>query len=142
LKKDKDNSPGFNLKESALTEKGGEFDMGAARNELEKIIPLFTDNPRAIEIMEGWPRTVLFDLDGEQGPFNISVKGAKMSLADGVPLDADIVVRGESRELADVVKREKDITHPIAEAILRVEKGKLSQLIIFDRILATARRKG
>ena len=116
--------------------------MGAARNELEKIIPLFTDNPRAIEIMEGWPRTVLFDLDGEQSPFYISVKEAKMSLAEGLPREADIVLRGESRELADVVKREKDITHPIAEATLRVERGRLSQLIIFDRILATARRKG
>jgi putative sterol carrier protein len=116
--------------------------MGEGKDELKRVIPLFNDNPRAIEIMEGWPRTVLFDLNGEETPFYISVKEGRMSLAEGVPKEADIVVKGDGRELAKVVKRERDITHPIAEAILRVEKGKLSQLILFDRILATAKRKG
>ena len=116
--------------------------MGEGKDELKKVIPLFSDNPRAIEIMEGWPRTVLFELDGEETPFYIRVKEGRMSLTEGVPKEADIVVKGDGRELAKVVKREREITHPIAEASLRVDKGKLSQLILFDRILATAKRKG
>lgn len=116
--------------------------MGEGKDELKKVIPLFSDNPRAMEIMEGWPRTVLFDLEGEETPFYITVKEGRMSFSEGVPKEADIVVRGEGREFARVVKRERDITHPIAEASLKVDKGKLSQLILFDRILATAKRKG
>lgn len=116
--------------------------MGAGKAELKKAIPLFADNPKAVEIMEGWTKTVLFDLDGEESPFYISVKEGRMSLSDGVPLEADIVLKGDGRELAKVVKRERDITHPIAEASLRIDRGKLSQLILFDRILATAKRKG
>ena len=115
--------------------------MGEAKDELKKVIPLLDDNPWAKEIMEGWPRTVLFELGGEETPFYISVKEGRMSFGEGVPTEADILVRGESTELARVVRRERDITHPIAEASLGVDKGKLSQLIIFDRILATAKRK-
>ncbi len=115
--------------------------MGEAKEALKKVVPQLDGNPWAKEIMEGWPRTVLFELDGEETPFYIVVKEGKMSFGDGVPGEADVVVRGEGKEFARVVRRERDITHPIAEARLRVEKGKLSQLIIFDRILATAKRK-
>ncbi len=116
--------------------------MSEGKDELKKVVPLFDGNPKAVEIMEGWPRTVLFELDGEKPPFYITVKEGKMSFAEGVPKEADIVVKGNGKEFAKVVKRERDITHPIAEGSLRVDKGKLSQLIIFDRILATAKRKG
>jgi len=116
--------------------------MGEGKDELKRVIPLFDGNPRAMEIMEGWSKTVLFDLDGEETPFYIRVKKGRMSLGVGVPQEPDIVVKGDGKELAKVVRRERDITHPIAEAHLRIDKGKLSQLILFDRILATAKRKG
>jgi len=115
--------------------------MGEVKDELKRVIPLLNGNPRAKEIIEGWPRTVLFELEGEETPFHISVREGRLSLGDGVPGEVDILVRGKGKELARVVRRERDITHPIAEASLKVEKGQLSQLIIFDRILATAKRK-
>ena len=115
--------------------------MGEGKDELKKVVPLFDDNPWAREILEGWPRTVLFELDGEESPFYITVKEGKMSFGEGAPGEADIIVRGEGKEFARVVRRERDITHPIAEAGLTISKGKLSQLILFDRILATAKRK-
>ena len=115
--------------------------MGEAKDELKKVITLVTDNPWSKEIMEGWPRTVLFELKGEEIPFHIIVRDGKMSLREGVPDEVDVLVRGQGSELARVVRRERDITHPIAEASLTVEKGSLSQMIILDRILATAKRK-
>ena len=115
--------------------------MGEAKNEIKRVIPLFDDNPKAKEIMDGWPRTVLFELEGEETPFYISVREGRISLGDGMPGEVDILVKGKSKELARVVRRERDITHPIAEAGLWVDKGKLSQLIILDRILAAAKRR-
>ena len=115
--------------------------MGEVKDELKRVIPHFDDNPRAQEIMEGWPRTVLFEMEGEETPFYITVQDGKMSLGEDVPAEVDIILKGQGHEFARVVRRERDITHPIAEATISVDKGKLSQLIIFDRILATAKRK-
>ncbi len=115
--------------------------MGEAKNEIKRVIPLFDDNPKAKEIMDGWPRTVLFELEGEETPFYISVRDGRISIGEGTPTEVDILVKGKSKEFARVVRRERDITHPIAEAVLWVEKGKLSQLIILDRILAAAKRR-
>ena len=115
--------------------------MGEAKEEFNKVLPMFEDNPWAKEIMDGWPRTVLFELDSEESPFYIAVRDGKMSLGDGVPGEVDILVRGQSREFTRVLRRERDITHPIAEATIRIDKGKVSELVILDRILATSKRK-
>lgn len=122
--------------------KNGGKTMGEALNELKKVIPLLNDNPRAKEILEGWPRTVNFELDSEGGPFHVIVADGKIRTGEGAAAkEADIVVKGDSREFSRVVRRERDITHPMAEGHLWVTKGKLSQLVIFDRVLATAKRR-
>ncbi len=115
--------------------------MGEAKDELKRIIPLMDNNPRAKEIFEGCHKTVLFELEGEDPSFYISVSEGRVSLGEDIPENVDILLKGSGQELARVVRRERDITHPIAEASLWIEKGKLSQLIIFDRILATAKRR-
>ncbi len=113
--------------------------MGQAKIELEKVVPLL-NNPWAKEIIEGWPRTLAFELEGETAPFHISTKDAKVIFGEGAGKEADLVIKGESNELARVVRRERDITHSMADGKIWTTKGKLSQLVIFDRILATAKR--
>ena len=116
--------------------------MGQAQNELKSIISLLNDNPWAKEILDGWPRTINFELEGEEAPFHIIVEEGRIRVGEGTAgKEPDIIVRGDSGEVARVVRRERDITHPMAEGKLWVTKGKLSQLIIFDRILATAKRR-
>ncbi|MFQ5875046.1 MAG: hypothetical protein ACE5JL_14795, partial [Dehalococcoidia bacterium] len=57
--------------------------MGDAQNELKKVIPLLNDNPWAKEILDGWSRTVNFELDGEEAPFHIIVEQGKLRLGEG-----------------------------------------------------------
>jgi len=115
--------------------------MDGAKNEMIKILPRLEGNPWAKEIMDGWQKTVLFKLEGEDKPFYLVIKGDEIIVKDEEIQNPDIVVEGKGEALAKVIRRERDITHPIAEGDIFVSNGKLSQLIILDRILATAKRK-
>ena len=114
--------------------------MGKSRDELTRAIPVLNQNPRAKEMMAAMPKTVKFDLKGEDKPFFVVVEGGALSLKDtaGKP---DIIVSGDSTEVAKVVSRQREITHPIAEGKIWVSAGKLSQMIVFDRVLAFQKRQ-
>lgn len=56
--------------------------MGEARDELTKVIPIINSNPKAIEVMDGWPRVVQFELEGEGGMFFLVVEKGQAKLFD------------------------------------------------------------
>ena len=116
--------------------------MAEVKDELERIIPLLNTNPKAKEVMDGWPRLIRFELEGEEQPFSLVVEqGQAKLLDDPASREPDIILLGSAKEFVRVVRRERDITHPIAEGTVWLGTGKLSQMIIFDRILAMSKRR-
>lgn len=114
--------------------------MGATRDEFMKCIPLLNDNKSARNLMESFNRTIQFTLNDESDGFFITIEDDGMSLSPGISARADIKVSGEGAAFAQVVSREVDVTHMIAQGRTRVIKGKVSEMILLTRILWVLKR--
>jgi putative sterol carrier protein len=115
--------------------------MGDTWREMAALIPRLNDSRSAKNLMEAFPKTIQFDLQGEEGSFSITIAGGQMTMAPGVPEKADILVVGDSGEFAKVARGKLDVTHPIAHGHITIEKGKVSEMTLLNRILwATGRR--
>ena len=115
--------------------------MAQGKDDLKGIVPFLNENPKAMELMKVWPRKVQFELDSEASPFHIVIEQNSMSLFDGACKEPDIIVAGDAKEFANVVTGVKDITHPIAHGQLVVKKGKISEMVHFNRIVQLAKRR-
>jgi putative sterol carrier protein len=116
--------------------------MKETQNELGRAVALLNESKSARNLMDAFPRTVQFNLEGEGQKLHIVIEGGRIALHEGAAAAADIVVAGDTREFARVVKGELDVSHPIARGKLRVEKGKVSEMTLLNRILVAAKRGG
>lgn len=114
--------------------------MNETRNELRKAVALLNESKAARNLMDAFPKTVQLNLDGEGQNLHIAIAGGRIAVREGAAARPDIVVAGDTREFARVVKGELDVTHPIAHGKLRVEKGKISELTLLNRILWSTKR--
>ena len=108
---------------------------------LTDLVPRLNESGTARRLMEVFTRTVQFHLDDPEGPFYLRIVGGQASLARGVAPDAEIEVMGSSGEFARVMTEKVDVTWPIANGHVTVEKGKISELTLLNRILWAAERK-
>jgi len=115
--------------------------MGDTFNGLSGIAPRLNESRTAKNLMEVFPRTIQFSLQGEESPFFLTISGGQMSVAKGVSDKADLVVAGDTREFAKVVQGKLDVTHPVARGHITVEKGKVSEMTLLNRILWAANRR-
>ena len=115
--------------------------MGATLSEFAKIIPVMNASPKTRNLMEVFPRTIQFELDGEKSKFFITIQNGQMSLAEGISERADIVVTGDSTEFAKVVSGKVDVTHPIARGHITVTKGTVTEMTLLNRILWAIERR-
>jgi putative sterol carrier protein len=113
----------------------GEISMGETKDALKEIIPILNNNPRSADLMGAFTRVIQFDLDGEKGKFLMTVRKGRMALPKTVSKKVDIVVSGDTKEFAKVVRGEIDVTHPIARGQLIIKKGKVSEMTLLNRIL-------
>ena len=100
------------------------------------------ESKAARNLMESFPRTVQLNLHGEGKTLHFTFEGGRMSVREGDAAAPHIVVSGDTKEFARVVKGEVDISHPIARGKLRVEKGKVSDMTLLNRILWVTKRGG
>ncbi len=114
--------------------------MNETRDQLAIAAAQLNESKGARNLMESFPRTVQLDLDGEGRTLHISIEGGRMSVREGGAADPHLVVTGDTREFARVVKGEIDISHPIAHGKLRVAKGKVSEMTLLNRILWVTKR--
>ena len=115
--------------------------MAESFSELTELAARLNETRSAKNLMEAFPRVIEFDLKGEDGKFFIKIDGGKMAIVKGVAKNADIAVAGDAGEFAKVVRGKLDVTHPIAHGHLTVEKGKMSELTLLNRIFV-AKDKG
>ena len=109
--------------------------MGETKDALKEIIPILNSNPRSVDLMGAFTRVIRFDLDGEKGKFFMTIRKGRMALPKTVSKKVDIVVSGDTKEFARVVRGEIDVTHPIARGQLTITKGKVSEMTLLNRIL-------
>jgi putative sterol carrier protein len=115
--------------------------MGETLSEFKKIIPILNSSPKARNLMEAFPRVIQFELDGEERQFFITIKNGQMDLKEGVFDNCDILVKGNTKEFAKVVEGKVDVTHPIAQGHITINKGKVSEMTLLNRILVAIKRR-
>ena len=116
--------------------------MGEAKSEVVKLVPLINTSSGATKIMEGWPKSILLELEGEESPFYIIIEQGKMRVEEKSDKEPEMVMLGNAAEIAKVFRGDKDITHPLAHGQLRLKRGKSIELVIFlSRILGAVHRK-
>ncbi len=115
--------------------------MGKVKEALKDAIPRMNGNPKAREIIQVLPRGIAFDLEGEEKPFALVAKDDDSVALTDDSGSAEIVVNGDAGEFARIVTRERELTHAVAEGKVWVSRGKLSKMILFDRLLNLARKR-
>jgi len=115
--------------------------MGATKDELNRVMPVANSSSTARNLMEAFPRTIELRLEGEESPFFLTIQQGQMSLTQNAAGQPDIVLVGDSAAFARVVRDEIDVTHPIARGELVVEKGKVSEMTLLNRVFTVAHKK-
>jgi len=115
--------------------------MGATLNEFTSLAARLNESRKAQDLMAAFPRTIQFDLKGESGPFYMTIEGGRMSIRTGVPAKTDLLVAGESNAFAEVVRGKLDVSHTLARGQIVIEKGKVSEMTLLNRILVTTERR-
>jgi putative sterol carrier protein len=115
--------------------------MGVTFDEFLDLASRLNESRSARNLMEIYPRTIEFDLKGEEGAFHMIIEGGRMSITKGVPEKPDIVMSGDGSQFVRVVQGKLDVTHTLAQGHMSVTKGKVSDLTQFNRILVAANRE-
>ncbi len=115
--------------------------MGHTYDEMAAIVTLLNGSPAARNLMEAFPRVIQFSVAREGGPFFVRIENGAIALHDGTPNDADLIVDvADGPRFIQVLGGSLDISHPVAEGKLTVERGKLSEMILLNRILAAGQK--
>jgi putative sterol carrier protein len=114
--------------------------MDETKTALHAAIPQINESKAARNLMDAFRRTVQLRLQGEGGELCVVIDGGRMAVREGATAAPDLIVTGDTREFARVVKGDVDISHPIACGKLRVEKGKVSEMTLLNRILWATKR--
>lgn len=115
--------------------------MGETFSEIVGLASRLNESRSARKLMEAFPRTIQFDLEGEESKFYMTIEGGKMTITKGVSEKADIVIAGDTREFAKVVRGKLDVSHTIARGHIRITKGKVSEMTLLNRILWVTERR-
>lgn len=110
-------------------------------DEMAAIVPRLNASPAARNLMEAFPRTIEFTIPSEQSRFFVRIEGGQITLHDNFPNNSDLVVIvSDGPRFIHVLRGGLDISHPVAEGRLTVERGRLSEMILLNRILAVAQK--
>lgn len=119
--------------------------MGKGKEALLQTVDLINSIDRSAELMQGWSKTIQFDLKGETGPFHIAIDKGKMKFGEGPATSPDIIMTGSTDALAPSVTGVVDISHPISRGDIVITRGQVKDMITFGRIFGATqrlRRKG
>ena len=112
-----------------------------AFDEMAKIVPKLNASAGASHLMEAFSRVIQFSVPGEGAPFFVRIENGQIQMHDATANDPDLVINiSDAARFIDVLRGGLDISHPVAEGRLTVERGKLSEMVLFNRILAAAQK--
>ncbi len=116
--------------------------MGAAIENLNKIFEKMNNIPKAQQVFVtniagsdvDWQMTFQFNLDNED-PFYVEIKDRKAKLINGTASDPGIVITGDNNSILRICEGKGDFTHAISREQIKVEKGKVMDVIRFTRAI-------
>jgi len=107
--------------------------------DLSALAQQLNDNRGARSLMEAFPKTIRVETD-DGSALSISFVGGRMAVAQGPGGEPDIIVQTQPLAFARVVRGELDYSHLMAHGTLRVTKGKVSDMVLLNRILWITKR--
>lgn len=107
--------------------------------DLSALAQQLNENRGARSLMEAFPKTIRVETD-DGSALNISFGGGLMAVAQGPGGEPDIIVQTQPLAFARVVRGELDYSHLMAHGTLRVTKGKVSDMVLLNRILWITKR--
>lgn len=114
---------------------------GAARQEMGAIAERLNASPAARHLMEAFARVIGLDIAGET-PFFVRIEEGWMHIHDGVPNDPDLIVEiAAAGRFVEVLRGAVDVTHPIAEGVIILRRGRVSEMILLNRIFAAGQKR-
>ncbi len=117
--------------------------MSEARRELEKVIELINNTPKAKAVFESenWLYSIQFKLDGEDQPFYLEIKDGIGKVIAGEKSDADMLITGDNQSIVRTSRGKGDFTHGISREEIIVEKGKVFEVLRVSRAIGVALRE-
>ena len=116
--------------------------MGVAFESLEKIIGKMNQIPKALQVfvtdIDGkpvnWNIKFQFNLDNEDS-FYLEIKDQQLSINLGTSEDSEIVMSGDNKALTKICQGQGDFTHAISREEIKVEEGKIMDVIRLTRAI-------
>ena len=92
----------------------------------EKVDAMYTTNIGGKDV--AWDMTFQFNLNKEDA-FYLEIKDKKASVSDGTASNAGVVLTGDSNSIVNICDGKGDFTHAISREQIKVEKGKVMDVI-------------
>lgn len=115
--------------------------MGETFSEIIGLAARLNESASARNLMGTFSRTIQFDLEGEESKFYMTIEGGRMTIVKGIAEKTDIVIAGDTREFVKVVRGKLDVSHTIARGHITIQKGKVSEMTLLNRILWSKERR-
>ena len=122
--------------------RGGNVEMGQAKEKLLKIVQKMNENPKAQAVFVtniagkdvDWVMSFQFNLD-QDIPFFLEIKNRLVNLSESSKTDANIMISGKSDAIVSICEGKGDFTHAISREEIIVERGKVMDVIRFTRAI-------
>ena len=116
--------------------------MGVARENLMEIIKRMNKNPKALQVFitdvggktVNWNMIFQFNLE-EEDPFYLAIKDQEIVINSGTSQDAEIVMSGDNNSITKICRGKGDFTHAISREEIKVETGKVIDVIRLTRAI-------
>jgi putative sterol carrier protein len=116
--------------------------LADAKESLMKIVERMNEIPKALQVFVtdvsgksvNWNIVFQFNLNGEE-PFNLAIKDQEITVNPGPSQKAEIVMSGDNNAIIKICQGKGDFTHAISREEIRVEKGKVIDVIRLTRAI-------
>ncbi len=116
--------------------------MGAACENLSRIVERMNKIPKALQVFvtdvggkpENWNKIFQFNLNYEE-PFYLIIKNQEISVNTGASQDAQIIMSGDNNAITKICEGKGDFTHAISREEIKVETGKVMDVIRLTRAI-------
>jgi putative sterol carrier protein len=116
--------------------------LGVARESLIEIAENMTKIPKALQVFVtdiggkpvNWNIKFQFNLDNED-PFYLEIKDQQIAINTGIIQDAEIVISGDNNAITKICQGKGDFTHAISREEIKIETGKVMDVIRLTRAI-------
>jgi len=123
--------------------------LGVAYENLKKIAEKMNKNPKALQVFVtdiggkpvNWNMTFQFNLHEEE-PLNLVIRDQEIIVNTGTKQDVEIVISGDNNAITKICQGKGDFTHAISREEIKVETGKIMDIIRLTRAITIVLRTG